>query len=142
MRSLADVERVAGLLRALRPGQRLTVRASGRSLWPWVVDGDRLTVERVVGAAPGDLGVIRYKAGPLIAHFVVTEAPLRTCSSMGALDPAGAELLGRVVEVRRGRVRIPLPPAARHLLRWAPVFARAARRLPFAIPLVRALRGW
>lgn len=132
------------VLEALHSGQLLWARTSGRSMWPVLKDGDGIRILRCNqhGLRSGDIGVFATKSGRLVAHFVARVDPLRTCTSMGALDPAGAELLGRVVEVRRGRVRIPLPSAARHLLRWAPVAARAARRLPFAIPLVRALRGW
>lgn len=132
------------LLRALQNGRRLWARTSGRSMWPVLRDGDGIRILRCERGdlRRGDIAVFTRHDGRLVAHFVVTEAPLRTCSSMGALDPPGAELLGRVVEVRRGRVRLPLPSTARHLLRWAPVAARAARRLPFAIALVRALRGW
>lgn len=130
------------LLRALPPGGVLWLRAGGNSLWPLLLDGDSLRVERCAerDLAPGDVAVVAFPDGRLVAHLVVGTAPLRTASSVGVLDPLPLEALGRVTGFRRGARTWPWPRALGQLLRWVPGAARAAKGLPGARALVRRVR--
>lgn len=136
----ADVHEA--LLRGLAPGAVMWLRASGRSLWPLLLDGDSLRVQRVREAdlRRGDVAVVKLPSGVLAAHLVASVAPLTTVSSVGVPDPCPVEALGRVTGFRRGGVEHGWPAASRWLLRWVPGAARAARRLPLAGAVVRRLR--
>jgi mycothiol synthase len=130
------------LLRALPPGGVLWLRAGGKSLWPLLRDGDSLRVERCTEAdlAPGDVAVVAFPDGRLVAHLVETVAPLRTASSVGVRDPLPLEALGRVTGFRRAGRTWPWPRDLRRLLWLAPTTARLAKALPGARALVRRLR--
>lgn len=134
--------RLLALLRALEPGRRMWLSSGGRSMWPLIVHGDRLCVERVGphGVREGDVAVLCFGEGLVVAHLVTCAAPLRTVSSVGVVDPPGAELLGRVVALRRGALRLPWPRALSRALRHLPALAALSKRLPLARRLVRALR--
>ncbi|MBL8914892.1 MAG: hypothetical protein JNM17_29575 [Archangium sp.] len=131
------------LLRALTPGAVMWIPAAGNSLWPLLFDGDSLRVERVSQGAlrRGELAVIKRPDGILAAHLVVSADPLITESTAGVRDPLPLEALGRVTAFRReGRV-IPIPESLALALRWWPLAARVAKRVPLVPTLVRALRS-
>ncbi|MBI3180580.1 MAG: S24/S26 family peptidase [Myxococcales bacterium] len=148
---------LADLLEARPPGSRLWVRASGRSMVPFLRSGDSLQVLRC-GAeqlARGDVAVVRRARSSLVVHLVVQQHPLRTATFRGQLDPEG-QPLGRVIRVRRGRLSLPLPPLSRPavwLLHRATVAAaqgaprrallllRDALSSAATLPLRRALAG-
>lgn len=134
--------RIEALLRALPPGGRIWLRAAGRSLWPLVLDGDQVHVERGSEQAlePGDIALVVNPAGALVAHLVARTTPLVTVSSVGVEDPPALEVLGRVVAVRRAGVTVEVPRGARVLLRQVPRLATALRHVPGLTSLVRRLR--
>lgn len=134
--------RIEALLRALPAGQRMWLRAGGRSLWPLVLDGDQLQVERgdEAGLQRGDIALVVNPAGQLVAHLVEGTAPLVTVSSVGVVDPPSKEVLGRVVAVRRGALRLTLPRSAHLVLRQVPVLSRTLKRVPGLRALVHRLR--
>lgn len=127
------------LLRALAPGQRMWMRAGGRSLWPLLLDGDSLQVERTDALEPGDVAVVAL-GEVFVAHLVARTAPLVTVSSVGVVDPPASEVLGRVVAFRRRGVVVPIPRGARQLLRLVPGAAALLKSVPGARALVRRLR--
>lgn len=130
------------LLRGLTPGAVMWLKASGKSLWPLLRDGDSLRVQRIAEAdlRPGHVAVVKLPAGVLAAHLVVSLDPLATASSVGVLDPGPVEALGLVTGFRRGGVEHDWPELSRLLLRWVPGAARAAKRVPLSRTLVRLLR--
>ena len=134
--------RVEALLRAFPAGQRMWLRAGGRSLWPLVLDGDQLQVERgdEVGLQRGDLALVVNPAGQLVAHLVEAVSPLVTVNAVGTVDAPAREVLGRVVAVKRGGLRLTLPRGAHLALRQVPVVARALKRVPGLRALVRRVR--
>jgi hypothetical protein len=133
--------RLVALLRALPPGKTMWLSSAGNSLWPFVLGGDQLKVERC-GPLDVELGDIAVVEAPstLIAHIVVSLAPVVTASSVGIRDAAGLEVLGRVIAVRRGARTVPLPPVARRLLALVPGVAKAAKRSEALKWLVRKVR--
>ncbi len=130
-----------GLLRALGRGEAMWLSAAGQSLWPLVLSGDSLRVERCAEAdvLVGDLAVIDAPQ-TLVAHVVVQVNPVVTASSVGVRD-APAPVLGRVVAVRRGGRVLKWPRASRHVVARIPTVAVALKRLPWAKRVVRWLRG-
>ncbi len=134
--------RIEALLRALPPGQRMWLRAGGKSLWPLVLDGDQVHVERggETGLRRGDIALVVNPQGQLVAHLVDATNPLVTVSSVGVVDPPAREVLGRVVAVRRGAMTLTLPRGAHLALRQVPRLSRALKRLPGLRQLVRRLR--
>ena len=140
-RRMAD-RRIVDLLTELPQGRRVWLSAAGLSMWPLLLPGDSVRVLRCRDddLAVGDVAVVRYPHELLVAHLVVATKPVRTSSSVGTPDRPGAVVVGRVVELRRGRVRVPLPRRLRHLFRFLPPVAGAVRRLPLARRLVRLLR--
>lgn len=134
--------RIEALLRALPSGQRMWLLAGGRSLWPVVLDGDQLQVERGDEGSlrRGDIALIVNPAGQLVAHLVEETSPLVTVNSVGTVDPPAREVLGRVVAVKRGGVRLRLPRGANLALRQVPRVSRALKRVPGLRLLVRRLR--
>jgi hypothetical protein len=139
---MAVDSRILDLLRALPPGKRLWLSAGGCSMWPFILSGDHLQVERLspVVLRSGDVAVLLFGEDLLVAHLVADVAPLRTVSSVGVVDPPGAALLGRVVALRRGAVTLPVSAALRPLLRAIPSTAAWLKRVPGARRLVRRLR--
>lgn len=131
------------LLRGLQPGAVMWLRASGQSLWPLLLDGDSLRVERVEGTSlrPGEIAVVKLPSGVLAAHLVASLEPLQTASSVGVLDPQPLEALGRVVGFRREGVVHEVPRSGRLLLRFLPATSRALKRVPMLRQLVGLLRG-
>lgn len=134
--------RIEALLRALPPGQRMWLRAGGKSLWPLVLDGDQVHVERggEDSLRRGDIALVVSPQGQLVAHLVDATGPLVTVSSVGVVDPPAREVLGRVVAVRRGAMTLSLPRGAHLALRQVPRLARALKRVPGVRQLVRRLR--
>lgn len=117
------------------------LRAGGRSLWPLVLDGDQLHVERcqVSAIRPGDVALVAFPKGPLVAHLVQQTAPLVTVSIVGVADPP-SELLGRVVALRRRGVTVSLPRGTAMVLRLLPSLATRLKAVPGLKTLVRRLR--
>ncbi|MEW5739921.1 MAG: hypothetical protein AB1938_13395 [Myxococcota bacterium] len=134
--------RFKALLESLAPGQVMWLSAGGNSLWPFVLDGDSLQVRRCgeEDVRRGDVAVVVAASGELVAHFVVGVAPVRTASSNGRLDAPARAVLGKVLAVRRRGVVLPLPAAARWVLRWVPAASNVLRRVPGAGALVRRWR--
>ncbi|MBL9037119.1 MAG: hypothetical protein JNG84_01270 [Archangium sp.] len=117
------------LLRSLPIGKRMWLRAGGTSLWPLVPSGAQLQVERatVDQLRVGHIAVVAWPNGTLVAHLVRQVDPLLTVTSLGLDDPPGCELLGRVVAVKQGELRVPVPSSSAVLLRWVPRTARLLR---------------
>lgn len=113
--------------------------AAGKSLWPLLLDGDSLRVERCRTVAPGDVAVV-VLGGVLVAHVVVSVAPLRTAATNGRVDPPADELLGRVIAFRRAGLTVPWPRGASKVLRWWPKLARGLRGVPGTRWLIHRLR--
>lgn len=134
--------RVEALLRALRPGQRMWVRAGGKSLWPVVLDDDQLLIERGPEheLRRGDLALVVNQRGRLVAHLVDSLRPLVTVSSVGVADEPAKEVLGKVVAVRRKGVTLRLPVGSRLLMRQVPRAARLLKRVVLVRAFVHLLR--
>ncbi|MCA2979128.1 MAG: hypothetical protein INH41_12940 [Myxococcaceae bacterium] len=130
------------LLRAMPTGGRLWLRAGGKSLWPVLLDGDQLQVERLdePSLRRGDIALIVSAQGQLVAHLVESLEPLVTVSSVGVVDPPAREVLGKVVAVRRGSVRLALPRHSHVLLRGVPRVAAVLKRVPGLRRLVHRVR--
>ncbi len=135
--------RYKALLEQLQPGQVLWMKAGGNSLWPILLQGDSLRVQRCVerDVVRGDVAVVEDVQGRLVAHLVVQTGPVRTASSNGREDAPPRAVLGRVTAVRRGRVALPLPRRLAPVLGALPAASRLVRRVPGAARLVRALRA-
>lgn len=133
--------RLVELVRALPPGGTVWLPAGGRSLWPLVLDGDVLLVRREPADALrfGDLALLDAP-GTLIAHVVTGVAPLRTASIVGVADAPGLEALGRVVALRRGTTRLPLPRQLGPLVGALPLAATRLKRVSLLRRLVRRVR--
>lgn len=129
--------RIEAMLKALSPGQKMWLRATGRSLWPLVFDGDSLHVERSASLVRGDVALIIDDHGRLVAHLVHSLEPVVTMSSTGTLDAPAVVVLGRVVAIRRGSLTVPVPRA---VFRSVPVVATVLKRVPGLRGLVRLLR--
>ena len=92
-------------LEQLRLGQSVTLKARGASMWPFLLDGDVLTL------APerprlGDIVLLRQGEFGLI-HRVVARVPGRLCVKGDALPRIdgwfpSTQVAARVVSVRRG----------------------------------------
>ena len=106
-------------LEALPIGAGLQVRAIGRCMTPLIRSGDILEVRRCSAGsvAEGDVAIVRTADRCFLAHLVVEAQPLRTATLRGNLDPQPLELLGRVTEIRKKTVTIPLTRFTRHALR-------------------------
>ena len=106
-------------LEALPIGAGLQVRAIGHCMTPLIRSGDILAVRRcgAGSVAEGDIAIVRTADRRFLAHLVVEAQPLRTATLRGNLDPQPLELLGRVTEVRKTIVTIPLTTLTRHALR-------------------------
>jgi hypothetical protein len=108
---------VLRLLDALPEGRSLWLTGLGRSMVPLLWPGDGVRVRRCGEEALriGDLALVLRQDGRLSAHLVVRTGPLETRTFLGSRD-AVQRVLGRVTEVRRGRLQIPLPRATRGVL--------------------------
>lgn len=122
--------------RAMPPGTRWWLRGLGASMWPLLLPGDALEVERTAHGEfqLGDLALLAERRGNPVAHLVRTTTPLTTAGFLRPDDVQGLEPLGRAVAVQRDSLRLPLPA----------VFGRAAVGLhglltrPGVMPLLRA----
>jgi hypothetical protein len=130
------------LFRALPYGQRMWLRTSGDSMWPLIRNGDPIHVERGGREAlqAGDIALLVFPSGHWVAHWVRSVNPLVTESTNGVTDPVAVDVLGRVMAVRRGGLRIEFPRWMNRFARHLPRMARRARRLPLTRSLVRWLR--
>ncbi len=130
-------------LKSLALGQRVWLPALGQSLWPILLSGDVLHIERCVEEVlrPGDIAVLIFPDGKLVAHVVSQTSPLVTVSSIGKVDPAAREMLGKVVAFRRRGVEIQIPERASHVVKLIPRTARLLRRLPGVRALVRQVKN-
>lgn len=132
--------RIILLLEATPLGEHLWLSAGGRSMWPLLVEGDRLRVLRCAAGdlEAGDIAVVRL-GEVLAAHLVRSTAPLVTCSIVGVADPPGA-VLGRVDAVRRAGLRVPVLRLSQPIFRRLPDLAEILRRSELLRTLVRRLR--
>ena len=137
---------------ALRAGGKVSIRALGSSMWPWVRSGDVLVVAR---EAPSGMrrGHVAFYArhGSLFAHrlvgklrrggevLLVTHGDALPC---GDAPVRGREILGRVVRIRRGNREIDLETWPRSALGWLLAHLSRCNRwtYPVARRLVRLLR--
>jgi hypothetical protein len=110
----ADILR---LLEALPEGRALWLTGLGRSMVPLLWPGDGVRVLRCGEGAleAGDIALVQRQDGRLSAHLVVRTGPLETRAFLGARDEVH-RVLGRVTDVRRGRLQVPLPRASRGVL--------------------------
>ena len=135
----------ADFLRSRPQGTSQWLETFGSSMAPFLRSGDSLLVERGAELRPGDVAVLARADGALLAHLVVSDAPLATSTFLGFPDAPGLEPLGRAVRAKVRGVEVPLGPLARQALlgahralRVAP--ARAAVPHVAALPPLRALR--
>lgn len=116
---------LARRLRRLEVGQTLELRGLGRSLWPVIRSGARLTVERVPASAvrTGDLAVAWLESRQsLVCHLVVATRPVRTAALLGPEDD-DVEVLAVVRRATGPGVLIRRPGPFRPLL---PLLRRGA----------------
>jgi hypothetical protein len=108
---------VLHLLEALPEGRTLWLTGLGRSMVPLLWPGDGVCVRRCgeEALAAGDIALVLRQDGRLSAHMVVRTGPLETRAFLGACDEV-QRVLGRVTDVRRGRLRVPIPRASRRVL--------------------------
>lgn len=125
------------VLEALPPGQRLWVRGVGQDLYPLLRSADAVRVLRCGPGAVSRGDVVLVRQGRMLtARVVVSLEPWRTATLLGAEERSGGEVLGRVVALRRGRWRVPLPRPFRPAL-WvaqrtlATAWARPETRLVY-----------
>lgn len=129
------------LVRSLPPGGTVWLLSSGNSLWPLVLGGDLLLIQRCGPdeLRKGDVALVEAPAS-LIAHIVTSVAPLATASIVGIADPADLPVLGRVVALRRSGTRYELPAVLRPVVGLAPRAASVLKRVRLLRRLVRRLR--
>ncbi len=98
-----SAEKVAALIETLAPGRVMWIQVRGRSLSPLLRGGEMLKVERCTAAqlSLGDLAVRLRADGILVCHLVTSTSPLRTESTQGLGDPPDAQVLARVLAVKR-----------------------------------------
>ncbi len=107
------------------------MEARGQSMWPLLLPGDRLQVERCSPEAfiVGDIAVMSRADGMLVCHGVVSLQPFATASTTGRIDEP-LEPLARVIEVKRGRWKMPLSPyATRAAMKLYATVARSPAQL-------------
>ncbi len=95
----------------LKAGDTVRFIARGRSMWPFVLDGDLLVIGPIDGQLScGDL--VWAEGGPVHRVMAITAGPRYWLRGDALLRPDGAfrrdELLGRVREIRRRGRSIPL----------------------------------
>ena len=105
--------------RALKDGDRLRFRARGRSMHPWIRDGDIITVEKVVPASlkPGAIVLYVRPGKTAVVHRIVSVLPEHDKKKFAIRGDAGLErpeyldaeeVLGEVICLERnGRIRKP-----------------------------------
>ncbi len=124
----------------LSQGTTVRFRASGRSMYPSIREGELITVEpvRASDVKLGDIVLYRSERGP-IAHRVVEIASrdthvfrLRGDASLSSDEPVGAEqILGRVVSVKRNGRAVQLATPGAKLWHKARQCASALKALVF-----------
>jgi hypothetical protein len=94
---------LTALLAALPSGRTLWIEVRGRSMWPLLMPGDRLKVQRCAAATlrAGDIAIMAGGDGALVCHPVVSTQPFTTASITGRAD-VGLEPLARATHVARG----------------------------------------
>lgn len=132
--------RILRVLEATPPGGHLWLSAGGRSMWPLLLEGNRLRVRRCgpQDLEAGDIAVVRLGEA-LVAHLVRSTSPLVTCGILGRPDPGGV-VLGRVDGVRRAGVRVGVPRLAQPIFKRLPGVAALLGRSALLKRLVRRLR--
>src|SRR4051794_32928973 len=133
-------KRSAEFVASLPVGRRVWLRGLGRSMSPVLRSGDSLRVERCLPSTlrRGEIAVLRSTGDRLIAHLVIGTSPLRSSTFLGLEDPDGAEVLGRVIAVRRDKRRIRLFAESPSVLWWLHRVTAAAE----ANRSIRRVRGW
>lgn len=142
MTTAPPIGAMADLLEALPRGRRLWMTTRGRSLWPLLRGGEQLLVQRCDAheLQAGDVAVLLTPARALVAHVVVSAAPLRTAAFNGRADPGSWVALGRVIAVRIAGRAVPLPrPLVRSSQRaWSAV----ARLRPAQLAWTALIAVW
>ena len=134
--------RAAEVLELLPVGAVMWLPAQGGSMEPLLHDGDGLKVVRCAVRALGfgDIAVLWRSDGTLVAHLVSQTTPLRTVTFLGAEDPPGMRLLGRVIAVRRyGRI-CRIPPGGRVAIWMLHLASAATYRRPKIRAVLHSLR--
>lgn len=118
------------------------IPAAGNSLWPLLLNGDSLRVERVEESAlrRGDVAVIKRPDGILAAHLVSRTDPLETISTALVTDPLPVEGLARVTGFRRAGRVYPWPSTLSLALRHWQTVTSPLKRIALLRSLVRRLR--
>lgn len=129
----------------LTRGNALRFRAHGRSMYPFIRDGDVVEVKPVQAAAVGlgDVVLCRYGEGRLVAHRVIgvsTEngrcvLAMKGDSARHRDAPIYSEqVLGQVIVIERGGRKVPLKGnlcrLANRLWAWLSPFSPQLYRLP------------
>lgn len=129
------------LLQSLLPGDCMWVRVGGTSMWPVLLNGDRVLVRRVDENAlhVGDIAALILAGGVPAAHFVSAVDPLRTEGTAGITDVKVLRVIGKIEAVKRWNVRFNLKNVTWALRQW-PLAYQLARRVPGLQKLGRALR--
>ncbi len=119
-----SAEKIAAVLSALPLGRVMWIQVRGRSLSPLLRGGEQLNVSRCTATelSRGDLAVRLRGDGVLVCHLVTSTSPLITESTQGLEDPPDAEVVARVLAVKRGDRELPLAQWLKPAL-WA--FQRA-----------------
>ena len=154
-RTLVDAEVVSLVEELLAGGREVCVRVTGRSMTPWLADGDVVTLRRVEPRSiiPGDILLARHPRDGVVLHRVVARrrgdgdavAYLLKGDALGFCEGpfAPAAVAGKVVAIQRGagggrKREVNLETAAARaggrLLAWASAgaprfFARASHLL-------------
>jgi hypothetical protein len=126
---------------ALQLGESMWFSTSGNSLWPLVLSGDEIEVQKIPERElrVGDLALVQFANGSLVAHLVVHINPLITSSSVGVFD-TNVKGLGRVTKVKKfGRV-VALPNWFHAVGAHIPKGATLAKQIPLMRTLVKWIR--
>jgi len=85
---------------------------------PLIRSGDAVKVVRgsELDVRPGDIALVAFDGGRMVAHCVGGVDPVRTFSLRGVPDPSPAEVVGRVVALRINGFEVRLTAFFRHLL--------------------------
>lgn len=139
-------------LQLVKDGHILSTTVQGHSMVPTLLEGDSLSIEPVDPdeVVPGDILAYNTK-GRLIAHvlcFTLSLGKRRwlflkgTANRRGDLPVPWEDVVGRVMEIQRGKTQIPLkrsPVEPVGLLAWISLFVRFLRGTAPGIPLVKGV---
>jgi uncharacterized repeat protein (TIGR01451 family) len=106
----------------LQRGVEVKFRAEGQSMQPNILDGDSIVVTPVdrLTLQPGEIALTRrdgeFRAHRVVARDGATGAIVTRGDSGQQNDVAGAEIIGRVVAIERGRRRVSLTAPGTHFI--------------------------